>query len=912
MFKKTKILSIILLFLISIQSAYAVFSDIAPSHPNYEAILYLEENGVIEGYEDGTFRPDQLVNRAEALKIILLGSDIFVPEFQEQEIFPDVIYGSWYAKYVMKAKNMGIVSGDDDTGMFRPGDTVNLAEAMKILLNTNQIETESPDSDPHPDVPSDAWFAPYFGYAQSISLLDQTSSENVHPATAVNRGMLAELMYRLTLKPKGYQEGEASFYGMLFHGKTTASGETFDASGFTAAHRTLPFNTWVRVTNKENGKMVDVRVNDRGPYAGDNRIIDLSKAAFETISSLSRGVIDVSILPISGPSAGSEGTSLYSASLLDVAQCAEKNNLEFLSKDSFDNITLTNEIPNRLAEGEVLALSGTTSSSNKTVSTFIVDSDDNQYSFYAPSENGSFEFNVFFSGTGTYKLGILPGSSGTSIVREIKVLPKVCVSENEDTSLPSPSSLSVNAEDGNTVLNWDKSGYGLFKIKFTQGSDSATYFIHDADRFIPYYPDLVDFEEGDVQVSVQGAFLSVDSLLESQSVTWSSPATKTFNAVTHYEYIIDSENVELTSFPDYITQNNTFNIKLRSDVSLLDKSAIILSDGEVEEVGLISTRQPITNVNGVKIFPPSDEELTLTYKPLLDGIYFAEINDSDALAAVNIPLYPQNQYPLIPNPVELFSGIEDLGDDLGALRNQMLVLVNSDRADHGRSPVVLDPSLNNLAQYRSDDMAENNYFSHWDDEGRDANDIKKNFAISQSVAENVAKDVSLELAEYGLMRSALHRSNILNDEWTRAGFGVSKNNDGSYTFVQIFSADPLDTSNINSLRQTILEAVNNNRTVALSLQTNLNDLAQSWSEKMVGDNFFDFTAPDSSDLVTNIRDSGITASLGTYIIGNTSFQDAVDQIAGNSQIAESHWKYLGIGIEQDSLGIIKITLIYTE
>src|SRR5690625_1463118 len=73
-------------------------------------------------------------------------------------------------------------------------------------------------------------------------------------------------------------EGRASWYGPEFHGKRTANGETYNMNQLTAAHRTLPFNTRVRVDNLENGQSVIVRINDRGPYIG-NRIIDLSREA---------------------------------------------------------------------------------------------------------------------------------------------------------------------------------------------------------------------------------------------------------------------------------------------------------------------------------------------------------------------------------------------------------------------------------------------------------------------------------------------------------------------------------------------------------------------------------------------------------------------------------------------------------
>lgn len=91
------------------------------------------------------------------------------------------------------------------------------------------------------------------------------------------------------------ESGMASFYGNEFQSRKTASGERFDQAKFTAAHRTLPFGTRLRVTNTQNGKSVEVRVNDRGPFV-KGRIVDLSSSAFRTIASLNAGVAPVRIL----------------------------------------------------------------------------------------------------------------------------------------------------------------------------------------------------------------------------------------------------------------------------------------------------------------------------------------------------------------------------------------------------------------------------------------------------------------------------------------------------------------------------------------------------------------------------------------------------------------------------------------
>ena len=92
-----------------------------------------------------------------------------------------------------------------------------------------------------------------------------------------------------------YARGKASWYGPGFHGKRTASGERFDMNDLTAAHRTLPFGTRVRVRNPQNGREVVVRINDRGPHISD-RIIDLSKAAAATLDLLQAGEAPVVLI----------------------------------------------------------------------------------------------------------------------------------------------------------------------------------------------------------------------------------------------------------------------------------------------------------------------------------------------------------------------------------------------------------------------------------------------------------------------------------------------------------------------------------------------------------------------------------------------------------------------------------------
>ena len=97
------------------------------------------------------------------------------------------------------------------------------------------------------------------------------------------------------------EEGKASWYGMPFHGRRAANGEIFDMNSLVAAHRTLPFGSVLRVTNLNNGREVQVRVIDRGPFVGD-RILDLARAAAVALDMIGTGTAPVRIELLSGPS----------------------------------------------------------------------------------------------------------------------------------------------------------------------------------------------------------------------------------------------------------------------------------------------------------------------------------------------------------------------------------------------------------------------------------------------------------------------------------------------------------------------------------------------------------------------------------------------------------------------------------
>jgi len=169
-----------------------IFTDIDNNHHQAKAIKYLKKQGVIQGYADGTFKPSNTVNRAELMKILIGDS---LPSGTYENCFKDV-HQEWFASYVCYAKNQGWIQGYKD-GTFKPAQTVNRAEAIKMAIEVFDIEPPSTIStNPYPDTDKNQWYAPYISISVQKGLFDDTM-KNYQPAYGMQRGDVSDIIYRL-------------------------------------------------------------------------------------------------------------------------------------------------------------------------------------------------------------------------------------------------------------------------------------------------------------------------------------------------------------------------------------------------------------------------------------------------------------------------------------------------------------------------------------------------------------------------------------------------------------------------------------------------------------------------------------------------------------------------------------------
>ncbi|MBA4337147.1 hypothetical protein C0416_05265 [bacterium] len=181
----------------------AGFLDVSVDDPYCDAIEYVKGAGIFDGYSDGYFRPYQAINRAETTKVI-------VREFEYPELpadgtnlgFWDLSPWDWYMGYIRTAKQYGVIQGYPD-GSFKPAQTVNRVELLKIFLESANIALPTCPYASYPDTLAGVWYSDYVCYSKMHGLMDTDYYGMFNPAKPMTRGDVAELFYRFSERNLG-------------------------------------------------------------------------------------------------------------------------------------------------------------------------------------------------------------------------------------------------------------------------------------------------------------------------------------------------------------------------------------------------------------------------------------------------------------------------------------------------------------------------------------------------------------------------------------------------------------------------------------------------------------------------------------------------------------------------------------
>lgn len=789
------------------QTTFAAFPDVPNSHKNHTAIEFLQNNNTINGYPDGTFKPDNSINRAEFLKLIIEGSSI-PTDISTNTPFPDVDHQAWYGPYIRKAYEQGWIQGYTD-GTFRPAQSISKVEAIKIIGESQAWPlVEWVDQTYYDDVFRSMWFAPYVSYAKSNGYLED-DGPSLNPHQEATRGYVSEVIYRSTVN------------GLL---------QPFDDSNITPPTEIPP-------TELE-------APTDTG-----------------------------------GPS---------------------------IASTFFENFQLDANIPTTFYDDEVYIIAGNILSGSARYATVILDHNgsNNSQTFTVEIENNEFEIPVHFRESGEYSIGLILGESGVSKAHIIRVLDGL-PSPSAQNPEPTLNSNSIAFADDSTFVTFSADPNTIKKLTFTQGGDQVTYYSRQNLGYIPVqYRDFQNFNTGSANYKLDIASTSSSNPLVITS-NFNTGNSNSFTALDHTFSEI-TPNFTSTSLPELLSpgQDITISGTMFDDFQL--SAAIILPDGTVDHTDITTNASNIVQGEGYVV---SGSSFSVDYDPPSPGTYIFEINDRGGIALINHPIYVNNGYPLIPdffdlNDREFYSA----PFNQNSLRQEMLNLINQVRSEFGLAAVDLSSELNSLAQAHTDDMAQNNFFAHVNLSGQSPDDRRIAAGIETPVGENLARDVSLEFAHYGLLKSAIHRENILTPEWDRVGIGITEQ-DGYLIIAQEFSTNPLTPSDLEDQKAELYETVNNLRSDLgldeLDINSSLEQASEHINDLMIDDG----QEIDNQSFNDTLAIYNVTGNSEALLRVHPSWQEILDSILEDPTIINELWEKIGINIQLDENGYQYLFLI---
>jgi len=789
-----------------VPSVNAKFADVDTTHPYFHAIDFLQEEGIVKGFqknEETFFRPLQKVTRAESLKVLIISAGI-PTEKNTIPIFDDVPKNEWFAPFVNAASAREIVKGFAD-GKFHPSAQVSRAEFAKMVALSFGMSVDEATAE-------EKWFEPFMRAGQEFNIL---SGEDPSPYESLSRGEMAEIIYRAKkVAENGFSEeysfsgiGLASYYNEGFAGKKTASGEIYDPMDLTAAHRTLPFGTRLKVTHGDN--FVIVRVNDRGPYH-ENRIIDLSQKAFERLAPISKGVLSVSfevfsdseksevlvpesirpeisaeaknpIVPsvvaaktnFSEQNEGDEEIFLENEKTRTPTQPYFEETISSLPEDFFPNAILRAPIPQKVMVGTVINFSGTAlQEGHKTANVFLQNISNKafpQEHFLGAVSGKNFAIPVAFLSPGKFNIGLVFDNVKQSRVEVIEV---VAVDRerkfaSSDLSFSSDLEVRVIPETKKISLAWATGTNRLTKIVFSQKNTKSALQIESGISAIELpFSFFKKFTVDEIcEIDVWQAD-SKSGTLATQRTNWKKVAFKNLEIAPGFPDF-KNEKVVISDFQRFLHDLTpiTFYGQILTDVELRENAYITTPNGAVKEVPI---QKNGTNQFYVRVAPESF------------GIHVFEIVSNDGEILFNRAIYFSENEIL---PVAIWEETPIRSNSIVGVRNW----INQFRKRYEVPRVFAKAELDVFAQEYADKMSSENFISHFSPSGASFEMRVKNAGLKGEFGENLSFGSTLKIALSGLENSGSHRDNLLSKKWNYVGIGVSKNEKGQFYVAQIFS-----------------------------------------------------------------------------------------------------------------------------
>ncbi len=581
----------------------------------------------------------------------------------------------------------------------------------------------------------------------------------------------------------------------------------------------------------------------------------------------------------------------------------------------FSNIELHETIPTTFFQDEIYTLNGKITSSGKVATMFAFlnyqDTTQNEgfKNFETEAKNNTFSIPLYLTDEGSYSLGIVPGTNGKSKIQEINV--SNIGTKNEEPITNNNASLHIVYDPtlDKNAIDWTRIEDGIYRVMFEQGSEKVTYITRQNVSSLPIrYADFKKFKPGNISIKVS-------VLPRTLTGSWKTIGTITAPIAYHGFKTIEKNAVTIDgTLPSTTTNLSPITIEGSALVNLENEGYVTNAQGLTEKVTL-RTNRPLTS----SLTIAKGATFSFSYAPKTPGRYIVEINDEDGSAAINIPVYVANGTPLIPDYMDINATMKvaKKSTDLNKDREYILTLINDIRAGMGKQKITLSPQLNTLAQKHAEDMVTRNFFGHVNPDGASPEDRRKKEGIPTEVGENLAYSPSLLSSMQGLLRSPIHRANILADAWVNVGIGITQSsNNGEIKLVQEFAPAALTNEGLSKIESDILSTINKTRNgsslSSLSEDTTLQNLAKKWSDHLAKTDEFGLTTKDGQSLSQLVEDANLQSAIQIFVFSTNSVNNIASRILEPSSSLEAKWNKIGLGVSVTPLGEIKITTLLSK
>lgn len=591
-----------------------------------------------------------------------------------------------------------------------------------------------------------------------------------------------------------------------------------------------------------------------------------------------------------------------------------------IEKTFFAGIELDEAVPTGLFQNEIYMLSGklTGGSSVTTMFAFLNYQDTNGkdefINFETEAKNNIFTIPMRLMTEGSYSMGVVPGTNGKSKIQDVAVNPIPVKNEDTTTANNANPQIIYDPTTDSSQISWTRGEDGIYRITFEQGTEKVTYITRQNISSLPIrYSDFKNFKPGDMSIKVS-------ILPKTMEGSWKTIGLKLTSITYHGFRDIDTTTIEVSGVvPSILTSPKQITIQGTAKVNLENEAYITGTNGLTEKITLQTNNPLVIKTGSTGSIIGKGSTFTLNLTPKTTGRIIVEINDEDGSAALNVPIYIGTGTPLIPDyqDINATMKVKSKSVDLANDREQILKFINDIRTGLGKQKVTLNPTLNTLAQKHADDMVARNFFGHVNPDGASPEDRRKKDLIPTEVGENLAYSQSLLSSMQGLLRSPIHRANILMDNWRTVGIGITKEAaTGNIKVVQEFAPEALTSEGILKLQSEMLSGLNKARNNAqissLTQDDTLQNLAKKWSDHLAKTDEFGITTKDGQSLSQLVDEANIASTVQIFVFSSNSSTKLIDRILEPSTGMEAKWTKIGLGVSVTTLGEIKITMLLAK